>query len=133
MKFGKIEDYSGNLRTVYSSGSFTHDLSSTETQSITGLGFKPSKLILMACVDSALFQLSMGMDNGTIHSALFDRGAAVDNTWGITASSYSIFINVGSGVFSSAYVSSFDNDGFTLTWGKTGSPTGTVTVFYLAI
>ena len=31
-----------------------------------------------------------------------------------------------------ASLSTFDSDGFTLTWTKTGTPTGTLTVNYLA-
>jgi hypothetical protein len=37
------------------------------------------------------------------------------------------------GNYQTCKVTSFDSDGFTVTWTKTGSPTGTATVTYTAI
>jgi hypothetical protein len=44
-----------------------------------------------------------------------------------------IAFTTGGGVSNNAVLKSFDADGFTLTWTKAGSPTGTLTVAYLAL
>lgn len=114
---------------IFKMGTTTYDLStSSGTQAITGVGFTP-RLIFILGNQTGNARTSIGIDDGTNHYSIYMVDAG--NAFGTgTAAS----LNAGSGANSqSGYVSALDADGFTITWVKTGSPTGTFTLMYLCI
>jgi len=93
----------------------------------TGLGFRPTSIILFYAISST-FTFGMG-------SA--DSAKAV-NTVGNDASGnmrpnggYLVTAYTSPSVSQLATISTFDADGFTLTWTKNGSPTGTLSLYFL--
>ena len=115
-------------------GSFTRDIAVTGAQSVTGVGFKPKALIFFASVDGTK-SASWGFSD----LALTDNAIAVPDlasaTTGLTraqADRIAVLITGGT-VYARADVTSYNADGFTITWSKTGVPTGTVTIYYFAI
>jgi hypothetical protein len=98
------------------------------TQAITGVGFVPKAVIFFMADDGAL-ERSFGMDQLTDRraTAWTEPGSFMD--WATGSIQYR------NNTPSSKYegqISSFDSDGFTITWTKTGSPTATITIFWLA-
>lgn len=112
-------------------GSFTIDTSTaTGTQAVTGVGFQPQLILFLACQDTT-DEVSVGFDDGT------NKGSVgfYNGNWYISTS-YSISDLEAVGVTPATYygvVSALGADGFTVSWTKTGSPTGTLTVLYLAL
>lgn len=111
-------------------GTTTHDVSSATTQAITGVGFTPSAVILIAGRGSDA-DMSIGFDDGTNHLCVGDNSYLSAGTYNL-GTSISIYGRVSVGAIYDATVTAFGADGFTLTWTKTGSPTGTATVHYIA-
>lgn len=113
-------------------GSFTRDTSlASGSQAITGVGFAPRVLIFLMSV-AGLTGMSIGFDDATTHLTVTDNYSALVNTWASNLS-YSILFIAGGGSFYGGAVSSMDADGFTVTWTKGTTPTGTATVEYLAL
>lgn len=112
------------------SGNTTRDISVTGTQSITGVGFTPRYIEIKAIVSGTATN-SQGQDDGTTAHCIADNANVVSDTY-VVDTSNSIRLLTGSGVFATAKVTTFGADGFTLTWAKTGSPTGTATILYTA-
>lgn len=107
-------------------GSITRDVTAaTGSVAYTGIGFRP-KVVIFLSVLSPTF--SLGWDDGTTPlNMYYSSSADVAGT---------ISIRIGDASFSnyqSATISAFGADGFTLAWVKTGTPTGTATINYLAI
>ena len=102
------------------------------TQAVTGLGFTPKSLDFIAAIDGGTW-MSHGIDDGTTHlchSYIVSASSNTANYW----STYSIVMYDGAGTtMYQGIVSSLDVDGFTITWTKTGSPTGTITIIYKAL
>ena len=113
-------------------GTFTRDTATASgTQAVTGVGFQPTQIEFFMGGASTK-EMSVGFDNGTNrYCVAADDGASAD-TW-VTSENNSIasFITRPTTQYV-GYVSSLDADGFTLTWTKTGSPTGTITIQYRA-
>lgn len=110
-------------------GSFTRDLTlAAGTQIITGVGFTP-KHVIFHSGNNATVQCSWGCNNVTTINAI---SKSFSGSLFLTMTDFSIHLSAASGVNSKAYISSFDSDGFTLTWSKSGSPTGTADIFYIA-
>ena len=59
--------------------------------------------------------------------------AATTTAANIITTSFGIQLHVSAGNIHQGEISAFGADGFTVTWSTTGSPTGTMTVGYLAI
>jgi len=114
-------------------GLFTRDISLTGTQTISGLGFTPIAVEFIAVLPSqSLTYMSQGYDDG-VSPVVFLSNNATGNGFQ-SESTRSIFIAVQLAVHQSqAYISSFNSDGFVLTWNKDGTPTGTATIIYKAI
>lgn len=112
-------------------GSLTRNTTTASgTQAVTGVGFKPKVVLFLAADAGAGFPItSIGFDDTTTHADWLTTGS----TFLVGGGTHSIISGVDGSNFQSAAVTSFDTDGFTLTWTKTGSPTGTITVFYLAL
>jgi hypothetical protein len=117
----------------YYLGSLTRDLTASSGDvSYTGVGFTPKAVIFFGTVDGAA-AMFFGMSTGaSTNKGLFDRQLVSAATWGVTGT-LAIYNVQGSGNEHYAKIKSFDADGFTLTWTKVSSPTGTLKVYYLAL
>jgi hypothetical protein len=113
-------------------GSFTRDTSlPSGTQAVTGVGFTPRIVLLLANIDNTA-SASIGIDNVTNAHMIINYHLATANAW-----SYAIAnsVNLVQGPASGYYgrISSFDPDGFTFSWTRLGTTSGTAAVIYLAI
>lgn len=121
--------WSGNL---YSIVSFTRDMSTASgTQAVTGVGFKPKAANFNSAVNGST-TISYGFDDGTTAQhwiSVIQGGLPTYYGEGGSSIHYDA-----TGADTNAYrgkVSSWDSDGFTITWTKSGSPTGTIRVYAL--
>jgi hypothetical protein len=106
---------------------FSYDISTTGTQSITGVGFKGSLAIFFAYYfDGAATSFSLGYDDGAIRDHIAHIGS------GYYYGADAVYSIVGSNAAVNAYtyagITAWGSDGFTITKTKSGSPTGTVYV-----
>jgi len=86
--------------------------------------------LLLASVAGVVAEISSGF--GVSSGADFSIGKeGTDGNW--ESSTNALFIHESSGNSNVAEMTSLDSDGFTLTWTKTGSPTGTANIGYFAI
>jgi hypothetical protein len=115
-------EYAKGIKVIFT----TRDISITGTQSITGAGFKPSWAIALSTVTNTAM-LSIGLCDGTNSAIILQNGAGICDGGG------GLFIDivVNESNYAYANLTSFDSDGATLTWGKTGSPTGIVRMYLL--
>lgn len=111
-------------------GNFTRDTSTASgTQAVTGVGFQPRAVIFLAN-QSGTKEMSVGVDDGTTKGCVYQQTTA--GNFGVNANA--IVADESSGVNNYiGSISSLDSDGFTISWTKTGSPTGTLSVYYLAL
>lgn len=96
----------------------------------TGIGFTPKSLIAFAAIDGQT-GWSHGTSSGTVETNFVKLGG------GATATNITSTLIYGSTDASgndnqNAVIASLDSDGFTLTWAKGGTPTGTMTVDIVA-
>lgn len=125
----KIKPEQASATPRFKVGIFTRDQTLTTSLSITGVGFKPSAVMAMlmpATNNDALYNC-VGFDDGSTKYALINKEDVSNYTpylWYTgDASSWGLY----------AYISSFDTDGFTLAFGKDGTPpAGTFRIMYLA-
>lgn len=118
---GTLQDVSNLARTM---------TSASGNVSYTGIGFKPKALLVFAAISGSTSAACWGFTDGSQdHRLLFSDDAS--NTYG-TNTSQLIQADTGVSTGQGATLSSFDADGFTLTWTKSGSPTGTLTVLFIA-
>lgn len=107
----------------------TYDLSTASgTQAVTGVGFTP-RLVILLGNQTGNARTSVGFSDGTNDYSIYmvDAGNAFNSATGSS-------LNAGSGANSqSGEISAFGADGFTITWTKTGSPTGTFNLMALCI
>lgn len=97
--------------------------SATGDVSYTGIGFQPSSLITNCSIDGNGPKISWGMtDKNKDASHVVEIGTEVYGDGNIYAINLVTTLSTN---FQKALVKSYDVDGFTLTWTKTGSPTGT--------
>lgn len=118
-----------NSVSAYTS-SFTYNLATASgTQVITGVGFTPK---LINFFSSATPAASWGVDDGITPRVMLvnDNGSA--GAYASSASA-SIALFASSGNFVIGRVTAFGTNGFTITFTKTGSPTGTATINYSAV
>ena len=108
----------------------TYDLSTASgTVVVTGVGFTPK---LINFFSSATPAASWGVDDGITPRVTFVYDNGVVGAYGSsTNASITIFTSAGNLV--QGRVSVFGTDGFTITFTKTGSPTGTATINYSAV
>lgn len=114
-------------------GSFTRDTSTaTGTQSVTGVGFVPRAIFFFGGENGVASEMSIGFDDGTTRRSVADNNAVTASSYD-TASTNSIYDIQSSGVSYAGVISTFDSDGFTISWTRTSTPTGTLTISYLAV
>ena len=99
-------------------------------QVITGIGFKPSLIQVIANVPDTL-EWSSGYDDGTNSYCICGYGFTTAGKVANTSSSL-VRLYQTSPILAKAEVASFDTDGFTLTWVKGGAKVGVATMFYTA-
>ena len=93
--------------------------------SYTGYGFTPSALIIIAADTSSPSALAFGFATGTAaFGSIYQNGVA--GRYDFTTSDF-LTMYYSSGNYQQADLTSFDADGFTLTWTKTGTPPATTT------
>jgi len=109
------------------SGTITRDMASDSGDvSYTGIGFKGSILMITGTLDSATIMTVFGFDNGTTRYCTYGNY----DGYFYRATTSCIISGTGTtpGNTQTAVLKTWDSDGFTLTWTKTGSPTTTMTV-----
>jgi hypothetical protein len=99
------------------------------TQAITGVGFRPKAVVFFGNVDSTP-SASIGASDGTTGGSIaFQTGTA---NWRTLGTAINIF-NTGASTEYTGDISSLDADGFTINWSKFSTPTGTATIYYVAM
>lgn len=112
--------------------SFTRDISTASgSQAVTGVGFKPTSVLMLATrSDSG----TAGWSSSMADSALGTGIIAGNTDANVSIGTVNILYGNQAGTTSySGALASYDSDGFTLNWTKTGSPTGTLTVKALCL
>jgi hypothetical protein len=113
-------------------GTFTRDQAvASGNQAVAGVGFVPRLCIFFAVQQSAT-EISWGFDDGTLVLSTADIHNVVANSYQ-TSVVASIAMIQGAGIDYRGVISTFDADGFTIAWTRTGAAAGTTTVHYLAI
>jgi hypothetical protein len=113
-------------------GNFSRDVSvASGNVAITGLGFEPSLVIFFGIgVNGTTDKVGIAFYDGTNQTELHEQSGAA---WYRNLDRLFNFYYYGSG---SNYLIgtgiSLDADGFTINWSKTGSPTGTALISYVA-
>ena len=107
----------------------THDISVTGDQAITGAGFAPKGYILLATTNAGVGQTSIFVHDGTTQNGLISKDTA--GAWTSASDSVAYIMVAGGTTFAKAVPKTLDSDGTTITWSKTGSPTGTATLTFL--
>jgi len=107
--------------------SSTRDLAAASGDvAYTGVGFVPTAIVALSA------NLGSTMSFGVCDSAKTEKSIAqLSDGAGSSDVNALLQLSTGIGAQQSCIVKSFDADGFTLTWTKTGSPTGTVTLIFL--
>lgn len=102
------------------------------TQTVSGLAFKPSSVDFVSNIDNAP-QMSIGFDNGGAHvvSVYTPSLDGINGHYHLYTAG-SILILIDSTNYYSGQISSFTDDGFVISWTKTGNPTGTANVAFNA-
>lgn len=119
----------------YKSGSFTRDMTAASgNASVTGVGFVPKAIFMIANVNGTA-RASWGFTTGTPagqNVSIFDDSGDAADTYAIAVNN-AVYLETGGANNQKLVLASFDSDGFTVTWTKTGAPTGTGTIMYVAM
>ncbi len=112
--------------------STTYDLTTASgSQTVTGIGFTPSAVFIMAGVNATSY-VSWGISDGTTNVAVADNGAVSAGTHTVSGS-VAVYNIQGVGVYQSATIGSFTSGQFIITWTKSGAPTGTAGIYCLVV
>ena len=109
-------------------GTFTRNFTAVAGDvAITGVGFKPSAIIFYQCIVGSVVG-SWGFATAANSYCIMLTGSGT-----LTISDTECIWSYQDGANSArAWMKTMDSDGFTLTWAKTGSPTGTGQIKYIA-
>ena len=110
--------------------SFTRDSSSgAGTSSVTGVGFQPTAVLFLAAISGA-GMASIGFeDSDRAGESIVDRQLMTADDWDTGAwNARPINIVYASTVNYDGRITSYDADGFTITWSERGSPSGTIKI-----
>ena len=113
-------------------GQFTRDMtaaSGDQEVDITG-SFKPSSVIFFGGENQTREMTLIGSDDGTNAQCIFNDATA-NGTYQLASASIWIEETNGANYYWGS-ISSLDSDGFTITWTKVGTPSGTATINYRA-
>ncbi len=107
---------------------FTRDMTAASGDvSYTGVGFAPMALTTFCNNGTSAFSFGMSGSSKAGYCAYRDN-LDVNGAGG-----FLIDLDMSGGAYQYATVKTYDADGFTLTWVKGGSPTGTASLNFLAI
>lgn len=110
---------------------FTRDLTAVSGDvKYAGFGFKPRSVLFFAGIEAAA-AASWGFSDGAKHLDLNSEAITAADQMGADSTTC-INLLQAAGKTQTAIVKSLDADGFTLTWTKTSTPTGTAKIFCLA-
>lgn len=110
--------------TEYKILALTRDMTgATGDVAYTGVGFQPRQVVFFGSVSNETAG-SWGVDDGTTKNCSYQEDAGKM----LSSITSSIVMRLGSNLNQHAFSASLDSDGFTLTWVKDGSPTGTATI-----
>ena len=130
--------YVDRIALTFTNGVSTHDASATGVETIAhGLGKTPKKIRIKAVKatgTATLGSVSEGTYNGTTNSALYfttGESGNPDNWINGTSGTQIVYLDFKSGASNTA-IATFDGTNITLTWSKSGSPTGTVYLLWEA-
>jgi hypothetical protein len=101
------------------------------TQSITGVGFQPKAIIGNASVSGTEKFSVCGISDGTSNRNIQPQNQISFQDWSNQPYLFSM-IQAGSTEYHGE-IQSFDSDGFTITWTKTGSTTGTLNYQFMCL
>jgi hypothetical protein len=107
----------------------TKDISTTGDVSHTGVGFKPSSIICFSGTP-VVAQQCVGFTTG-VSNQYAQAFVPTSGVWQHYPSSFILLYLTSSSNNAVGVLKSFDTDGFTITWSKTGSPTGTADLYFL--
>ena len=109
----------------------TRDLTTaTGDVAYTGVGFKPSSIIAIASVNDSYTQ-SFGMADASLGKGYLYLPISASGKGEVGTGNFLVAMVTYASAYQVAIVKSYDTDGFTLTWTKNGSPTGTFTMIFL--
>lgn len=124
-----LADAGVNTRLKSKVKQISRDLTATGGQvSYTGIGFTPSAIISMAGLGADI--TSIGVSDSAKGGLLLSGGPTWATNTGAVGANLGLYSSSG-GNYQTWNVYSYDADGFTLTWSKTGSPTGTLYISFL--
>lgn len=116
-------------RLLSKSITFTRDMTTaTGTQAVTGVGFTPTAIIFLYAINGTP-QEGVGFADSS--KAGRNRNYLTGPGWFVGTNA--ITASPSSGNYQTGDVSTYDSDGFTISWAKTGAPTGTLTVYALCL
>lgn len=116
--------------TRFKVGSITRDLTAvTGSVATTGLGFQPKAIVFLSNVSNTELW-SVGFTDGTSSGAVFWNGVANQIA---NDGTYTIVLRTASTPADQIATVAFDADGFTLSWTKRSTPTGTAQIYYFAL
>ncbi len=103
--------------------SYNKDMATQGPLSHVGIGFRPRVLIAFSCLDGGVGSISFGYSDGNKDSRCIHLAETT-----LIADTVSVLIkgDRAAGGSNSCVVTSYDADGFTLTWTKVGLPVGTL-------
>ena len=111
------------------------------TQAITGCGFAPKAVMAFANVaNTAMATWAFAENNGTAEGTSLNHPFTAANSFGLTGAGGGgpgvEFLNIYTSTTPDAHkgtISSWDADGFTITWTKQNSPTGTADLSFMCM
>jgi hypothetical protein len=104
----------------------------TANVAYTGVGFTPTAMLALGGIGASNteYQVLFAMSDSSLTAKNMFLGATLTGAQGATF----LLIQNGAGSGNqAATVVSYDADGFTLAWTKTGSPTGTATIYVMCL
>jgi len=114
-------------------GSFTRDMTLANAPvAYTGIGFKPRLVIFIGGFTGGGNTAFVGATDGVSNVVIYNNHLNSADSWVMSVDGNTYIIQA-AGAAQTSVISSLDTDGFTLSWTKIGSPTGTATVGYVAI
>lgn len=113
-------------------GSFTRALNAPSGSQaiVVGAGYRPRAVIFFAGETNVPSSQSWGMDDGVAARASRDQHLTTSNAWAQVSGQSIQIVNAGGTIYE-GHVVSFDVDGFTIAWTRTGAPVGTLTGNYI--
>lgn len=108
----------------------TRDLTAASGNvSYTGVGFTPTAIVCFANIDNT--GTSAYFSFGAVDSAKTEGGLQYEHETAVRSTATLVYIQPAASNNQTAVVDSFDADGFTLTWTKANSPTGTAQLVFI--